>query len=196
ARDGTLVAFDADIVMDGGAYMTLSPVVLSRGAIHAAGAYRWPHARIHARAIATHTPPNGAFRGFGAPQTLFATECHLDRIAERLGMDPLTLRLKNAVTIGDVTPTGQVLRESVGALDVLSRTAAMADWSRTRERLVRENAAAAAHEVKRVRRRAAAHRPGSAPAPPARRLRRGLGISLALHGAGFTGSGEVRLGSI
>jgi CO/xanthine dehydrogenase Mo-binding subunit len=196
SKDGTLVALDADIVMDGGAYVTLSPVVLSRGAIHAGGAYRWPHARIRARAIATHTPPNGAFRGFGAPQTLFATECHLDRIAERLGMDPFALRLKNAVRIGDVTPTGQVLRESVGAIDVLTRTAEMADWARTRERFARDNAAAAAHEVKRVRRRPAAHRPGSAPAPPARRLRRGLGLSLALHGAGFTGSGEVRLASI
>ncbi|MBI1795426.1 MAG: xanthine dehydrogenase family protein [Candidatus Eisenbacteria bacterium] len=194
-KNGRLVAVDADILMDGGAYVTLSPVVLSRGAIHAAGAYRWRDARIHARAVATHTPPNGAFRGFGAPQTLFATECHLDRIAERLGMDPLALRLANAVRIGDVTPTGQVLKESVGAVDVLTRTAAMADWTRTRERLTRENAAAAAHETRRHRRRAAAPRPGSAPAPSARRLRRGIGLSLALHGAGFTGSGEVRLAS-
>src|SRR5262245_49082414 len=113
-RDGTLQALELDVLMDGGAYVTLSPVVLSRGAIHAGGAYRWPHARIRARAVATHTPPNGAFRGFGAPQTLFATESHMDRIAARLGMDPLALRLKNAVRVGDVTPTGQTLRESGG----------------------------------------------------------------------------------
>ena len=105
-KDGTLVAHEMDVIMDGGAYVTLSPVVLSRGAIHAGGAYRWPHVRIRARAVATHTPPNGAFRGFGAPQTLFATECHMDRIAERLGMDPVAFRLKNAVREGDVTPTG------------------------------------------------------------------------------------------
>src|SRR6185503_17952715 len=71
-RDGTFTAFEMDCVMDGGAYVTLSPVVLSRGAIHAAGPYRWPAARIRARAVATNTPPNGAFRGFGAPQTQFA----------------------------------------------------------------------------------------------------------------------------
>ncbi|MGH7732093.1 MAG: xanthine dehydrogenase family protein molybdopterin-binding subunit, partial [Candidatus Eiseniibacteriota bacterium] len=58
-KDGTLVAHEVDVVMDGGAYVTLSPVVLSRGAIHAGGAYRWPHVRIHARAVATNTPPNG-----------------------------------------------------------------------------------------------------------------------------------------
>ncbi len=183
-QDGTLVAHEMDVVMDGGAYVTLSPVVLSRGAIHAGGAYRWPHVRIRARAVATHTPPNGAFRGFGAPQTLFATECHMDRIAERLGMDPLALRLKNAVREGDVTPTGQTLRESVGAVQVLERTGRLADWTRKRARYARENAAAErAERAGRV-------------APGGRRVRRGIGLSLALHGAGFTGSGEVRLASL
>jgi CO/xanthine dehydrogenase Mo-binding subunit len=183
-RDGTLVAYDVDVLMDGGAYVTLSPVVLSRGAIHAGGAYRWPHARIHARVVATHTPPNGAFRGFGAPQTLFATECHMDLIAERLGMDPLALRLKNAVREGDITPTGQTLRESVGAVPVLERTARLADWARKRARYARANAAAErAERAGRV-------------APGGRRRRRGIGLSLALHGAGFTGSGEVKLASL
>ena len=183
-QDGTLVAHDVDVIMDGGAYVTLSPVVLSRGAIHAGGAYRWPNARIRARAVATHTPPNGAFRGFGAPQTLFATECHMDRIAERLGMDPLAFRRMNAVREGDVTPTGQTLRESVGAVQVLERTATLADWRAKRARYARENAAAERAE------RAGRVTPG------ARRLRRGIGLSLALHGAGFTGSGEVRLSSV
>ncbi|MDQ2964655.1 MAG: xanthine dehydrogenase family protein molybdopterin-binding subunit, partial [Chloroflexota bacterium] len=68
-RDGTLVAQDIEVVMDGGAYSTLTPVVLSRGAIHAGGPYRCPNVRIRARATRTNTPPNGAFRGFGAPQT-------------------------------------------------------------------------------------------------------------------------------
>jgi len=183
-NDGTLVAHEMDLIMDGGAYVTLSPVVLSRGAIHAGGAYRWPHVRIHARAVATNTPPNGAFRGFGAPQTLFATECHMDRIAERLGMDPLAFRQKNAVRVGDVTPTGQTLKESVGALEVLERTARLADWTRQRASIARENATAAKLE-----------RAGRV-ARGARRRRRGIGISLALHGAGFTGSGEVRLDSV
>lgn len=180
-RDGTLVALDADVVMDGGAYVTLSPVVLSRGAIHAGGPYRWKAARIQARAVATNTPPNGAFRGFGAPQTLFAIECHVNRIAEALGMDPAELRRKNAVHEGDVTPTGQVLRESVGAHAVLERTLKRADWKAARARLARANARAEAAE-----------RSGRA---TGRRLRRGLGLSLVQHGAGFTGSGEVKLAS-
>jgi CO/xanthine dehydrogenase Mo-binding subunit len=191
-NDGTLVAFDVDTVMDGGAYVTLSPVVLSRGAIHAAGAYAWPNARIRARAVATNTPPNGAFRGFGAPQTLFATECHMDRIAAKLDIDPVALRLKNALREGDVTPTGQTLRESVGAVQVLERTAEMSGWKAARARIARANETARLRELKAA---AGRERAGSA-LLGARRLRRGIGMSLVLHGAGFTGSGEVKLGSV
>ena len=81
--------------MDGGAYCTLTPVVLSRGAIHAGGPYRCPNVRIRARATRTNTPPNGAFRGFGAPQTEFAAEIQIDRLAEALGMSPLEIRRRN-----------------------------------------------------------------------------------------------------
>ncbi len=183
-NDGTLVALDADVVMDGGAYLTLTPVVLSRGAIHAGGCYRWDAARIFARAVATNTPPNGAFRGFGAPQTLFAIESHMDRIAAELGMDPLALRRRNAVKLGDVTPTGQVLKESVGSHEVLERTAKRAKYAEKRARYERENAAAEAAE-----------RAGKG-AKDGRRLRRGIGMALAMHGAGFTGSGESKLNSL
>ncbi len=182
-RDGTLVAQQIEIVMDGGAYVTLTPVVLSRGAIHAGGPYRCPNVRIPARAVATSTPPHGAFRGFGAPQTQYATECHMDAIADALGQDPIELRRKNAYRLGDVTPTGQVLRESVGTHEVLERTAKRAGYAEKRARYSRENAAAAAAE-----------RAGGA-ARGVRRLRRGIGLSLVYHGAGFTGSGEDKLGS-
>ncbi|MFN2565971.1 MAG: xanthine dehydrogenase family protein molybdopterin-binding subunit, partial [Gemmatimonadaceae bacterium] len=91
-RDGRITAIDIEVVIDGGAYVTLSPVVLSRGGIHAAGPYRCEHTRIDARAMFTNTPPNGAFRGFGAPQTQFASEVHIQRVAEALGMDPVKLR--------------------------------------------------------------------------------------------------------
>src|SRR5207244_4580273 len=70
-KDGRITAMDVDVVIDGGAYVTLSPVVLSRGGIHAAGPYRCANTRIRGRAMCTNTPPNGAFRGFGAPQTQF-----------------------------------------------------------------------------------------------------------------------------
>src|ERR1051326_39295 len=94
-NDGRLVAQDIEVVMDGGAYCTLTPVRLPGGAIHAGGPSRCPNVRIRARATRTNTPPNGAFRGFGAPQTEFAAETHLNRIAERLGMSPAEIRHHN-----------------------------------------------------------------------------------------------------
>jgi CO/xanthine dehydrogenase Mo-binding subunit len=118
-RAGRLVAMDIEVIMDGGAYATLSAVVLSRGVIHAAGPYRCDHVRIRGRAMMTHTPPNGAFRGFGAPQTQFAVECHIDRIADQLGIDPVKLREINALRPGDTTATGQKLGRDASALPVL-----------------------------------------------------------------------------
>jgi CO/xanthine dehydrogenase Mo-binding subunit len=95
-------------------------VVLSRGAIHSQGPYRCDNVRITARAVATNTPPNGAFRGFGAPQVTFAYEMQMEKIAAELGMDPLELRRINMLREGDVTATGQILRWSVGSEDVLN----------------------------------------------------------------------------
>ena len=118
-KDGTLLSQDIEIVLDGGAYCTLTPVVLSRAAIHAAGAYSCPNVRIRARAVATNTPPNGAFRGFGAPQSLFAAELMVEHVAERLGMSSVDLRRKWMLRLGDTTATGQQLDESVGSELVL-----------------------------------------------------------------------------
>ena len=118
-QDGTLVFQDIEIVLDGGAYCTLTPVVLSRAAIHAAGAYSCPNVRIRARAVATNTPPNGAFRGFGAPQSLLAAELMVEHVAERLGMSSVDLRRKWMLRLGDTTATGQKLTESVGSELVL-----------------------------------------------------------------------------
>jgi CO/xanthine dehydrogenase Mo-binding subunit len=162
-RDGRLTAMDVEVVLDGGAYATLSAVVLSRGCIHAAGPYRCDHVRIDGRAMRTHAPPNGAFRGFGAPQTLFAVEVHMDRIAEALGMDPVELRERNALRPGDLTATGQVMQDDCAALDVLREAVRRTDFRRKREEY--------------------------------RGTHRGIGLSLFLHGSGFTGSGEVRLAS-
>src|SRR5215470_11890517 len=168
AKDGTLLGCEIDIVMDGGAYCTLSPVVASRGVLHAGGAYRWPACRIEGRVVATNTPPNGAFRGFGVPQTLFAIEAHMERIAVELGMDPLELRRKNAYALGDETPTGQKLTWSVAAQEALEAAASGSQYTEKRARFAREKNG---------------------------RKRRGIGLSLALHGAGFTGAGEVKLKS-
>jgi CO/xanthine dehydrogenase Mo-binding subunit len=185
-RDGVLVAQDIEVVMDGGAYCTLTPVVLSRGALHAGGPYRCPDVRIRARATRTNTPPNGAFRGFGAPQVEFAAETHLNRLAERVGLSPLDIRRRNVFVPGDVTPTGQVLRDSVAAEEVLERAAEAAEFTRMRSR------------TDDARRRRAGS--GSIPAGPLRtepeRRASGVGLALGWHGAGFTGSGELKLASV
>jgi CO/xanthine dehydrogenase Mo-binding subunit len=120
-RKGRLTAMDIEVVLDGGAYCTLSPVVLSRGVIHASGPYRCDHVRIRGRAMMTNTPPNGAFRGFGAPQTQFGVEAHMDRVAEALGLDPVRLRERNVLRPGDTTATGQRLGPDASAGLVLRR---------------------------------------------------------------------------
>lgn len=184
--DGTLVAQDIEVIMDGGAYCTLTPVVLSRGALHSGGPYRCPNVRIRARATRTNTPPNGAFRGFGAPQTEFAAETHLNRIAEQLGISPLDIRRRNVYHPGDVTPTGQILRDSVAGEEVLERAAEAAEFTRIRARTADAR-----------RRRAGS---GTVPDGPFRtdkeRIAGGIGLALAWHGAGFTGSGEIKLASV
>ncbi len=132
-RDGRLVAMDIEVILDGGAYTTLSPVVLSRGTIHAAGPYRCDNTRIAARATFTNTPPNGAFRGFGAPQTQFAMEVHIERVAEALGMDPVRLRERNLLRPGDTTATGQVLGDDCNPLEVLRTAVRRSRYRRKRK---------------------------------------------------------------
>jgi CO/xanthine dehydrogenase Mo-binding subunit len=134
ARDGRLTAMDIEVVLDGGAYVTLSPVVLSRGVIHATGPYRCDHVRVRGRVTMTNTPPNGAFRGFGAPQTQFAAEVHMERIAETLGIDPVRLRDQNALRPGDTTATGQRLRNDCSARRVLREAVKRSDFSRLRRK--------------------------------------------------------------
>lgn len=165
-RDGNLVAMDVDVLLDGGAYTTLSPVVLSRACIHAAGPYRCPNVRIHGRVVRTNHVPYGAFRGFGAPQTCFAVERILDRVARRLDVHPFELRRRNMLRVGDTTATGQVLKDSVGSAEVLDAIARETGFDR--------------HAWCRT-------------APPRRGKVRGLGLSFFFHGAGFTGSGEELL---
>jgi CO/xanthine dehydrogenase Mo-binding subunit len=133
-RDGRITAMEIDVLLDGGAYCTLSPVVLSRGVLHATGPYRCDHVQIRGRAMRTNTPPNGAFRGFGAPQTQFAAEVHMERIAETLGIDPVRLRLINALRPGDTTATGQVLGPDASAIPVLREAVRRSGYHRKRKK--------------------------------------------------------------
>ena len=170
AKDGRLLGMEIDFVVDGGAYATLSSVVLSRGTIHAAGPYNCPNVRINARAVATNTPPHGAFRGFGAPQSIFALERHLDKVAAAVGLSPEEFRRRNFIREGQTTATGQVIREPVDMAGLLERAFALTDYHAKRARFAREN--------------------------EGQSLKRGIGFASFMHGAGFTGSGEVYLQSI
>jgi CO/xanthine dehydrogenase Mo-binding subunit len=170
SSDGRIVAMDIDFVIDGGAYCTLSPVVLSRGTIHAAGPYYTPNVRIRGRAVATNVPPHGAFRGFGAPQSIFALERHLDRVAAAAGLAPEELRRRNFIRQGQTSAVGQVIREPVDMDALLSRALELSRFDEKRARFDAENASG--------------------------HVRRGIGLATFMHGAGFTGSGEDHLASI
>ena len=152
--DGRIVAQDIELVMDGGAYTTLTPVVLSRATIHAGGPYDVPNVRIRSRAVATNTPPNGAFRGFGAPQSEFAAETQLNRIAEAIGLSPLEIRRRNVYRLGGITPTHQVLRSGVAGEEVLERAAEASEFERVRARTAESRTERSASD-----RSAARHRP-------------------------------------
>lgn len=127
-RDGILKALDFDFCIDGGAYVTLSPVVLSRGVLHGFGPYRWSAARLRGRSYATNSPPYGAFRGFGAPQSLFAIESAMTALAKKLGMCPVELRRRNFLHKGDTLPTGQVLQDDPMMDEILDKGLAMAGY--------------------------------------------------------------------
>ncbi|EPY2272511.1 selenium-dependent xanthine dehydrogenase [Clostridium sporogenes] len=106
---GNLTAFKADIIADTGAYASLGGPVLQRACTHAAGPYKCPNVKIKGTAVYTNNPPAGAFRGFGVTQSVFASECNLNLLAEKVGISPWKMRFKNAVEPGDVLPNGQIV---------------------------------------------------------------------------------------
>jgi CO/xanthine dehydrogenase Mo-binding subunit len=168
-REGKFLAMEIDFTIDGGAYETLSPVVLSRGTIHAAGPYNCPNVRVRSRAVATNMPPHGAFRGFGAPQSVFALERHLDRAAQVVGISPAELRRRNFIHEGQTLAVHQVVRESVDMAGLMDRALELSGYHAKRKRFQEEN--------------------------PSNVIKRGIGFAAFLHGAGFTGSGEEYLAS-
>lgn len=170
SKEGKLLGMEIDFAIDGGAYATLSAVVLSRGTIHAAGPYSCPNVRIRSRAVATNTPPQGAFRGFGAPQSTFALERHLNKVARAVGLAPEEFRRRNFLRESDTTATGQVIREKVDMSRLLARALELSNYHAKLQRFAEEN--------------------------PGRRGKKGIGFASFMHGAGFTGSGEKYLASV
>jgi CO/xanthine dehydrogenase Mo-binding subunit len=179
SQNGKILGGEIDFTVDGGAYCTLSPVVLSRGTIHAGGPYYWPSIRIRAKAMATNAPPHGAFRGFGAPQSLFALERHMDRIAQVVGLSPVEIRRRNFLKPGQTTTTEQVVREEIDLGKLLDRALELSDYHAKKGHFAVKNS----NVDKGV-------------LVPEKRTRKGMGIAAFLHGAGFTGSGERYLSSV
>jgi CO/xanthine dehydrogenase Mo-binding subunit len=169
-KDGKLLAMEIDFALDGGAYATLSSVVLSRGTIHAAGPYNCPNVRIDSKAVATNSPPNGAFRGFGAPQSIFALERQMDKVARACGLAPDEFRRRNFIHEGETTATSQVIHERVNMEGLLDRAFDLSKYREKRDRFSKENRSS--------------------------ELKKGIGFASFMHGAGFTGSGEVYLQSV
>jgi len=189
-KDGKLLAQEIEFVIDGGAYCTLSPVVLSRGTIHAAGPYFCPNVRIKSTAVATSVPPHGAFRGFGAPQSIFALELQMDRVARTIGLTPDEFRRRNFIREGETTATNQIIREQVDLEGLMNRAFELTDYHAKRERFARENAGSAGALV-RTRTNGETVRTMASALPL-----KGIGFASFMHGAGFTGSGEVYLQSV
>ncbi len=170
SSDGRILGMDVEFVIDGGAYATLSGVVLSRGTIHAAGPYRCDHVRVRSTAVATNTPPHGAFRGFGAPQSLFALERHMEKLARAVNLQPDEFRARNLLCKGDSTATGQAIKDDIDLPGLQQRALTIADYHVKRSIFAESN--------------------------PRSRCKRGIGFASFFHGAGFTGSGERHLQSV
>jgi CO/xanthine dehydrogenase Mo-binding subunit len=170
SNDGKLLASEIDFVIDGGAYATLSSVVLSRGTIHAPGPYRCDHVTVNSKAVATNTPPSGAFRGFGAPQSIFAMERHMDMAAKKLGLSPVEIRRKNLLKQNDTTATEQLMKTDPMLDQVLDKALTESGYFDKQKSFQKEN--------------------------PKNSIKKGMGIATFMHGAGFTGSGEKFLNSL
>ncbi|MBN2544009.1 xanthine dehydrogenase family protein [bacterium] len=161
-REGELTAVEIEFIFDSGAYSTLSSIVLWRGIVHSVGPYNVPNVKVDAYAVATNKVPCGAFRGFGSPQVIFAGETQMNELADKLGMDPVDLRRKNILRVGDRTATGQLLDHSVGIGKTLEAACGKADWMRKKEEYSKDTG----------------------------ETRRGIGLSTIFYGVGLGAGGK------
>jgi CO/xanthine dehydrogenase Mo-binding subunit len=159
---GEITGIKVDTALDAGAYDGVSTVVLQRSIICACGVYNIPNVFVHGRAVVTNTVPTGAFRGFGAPQSFFAIETFMSHLAKKFNMEPLEFKRKYLVKQFDATPTGGQFHDPVLLDEMIRKAEELSGYSEKRRRYQNQTG----------------------------RCRRGIGISLFLHGCGFTGSVE------
>ncbi len=128
-KDGKVIAAEADVISDGGAYIYTSTKVLGNATLMCTGPYEIPNVKVDARSVYTNHIPNGAFRGFGGPQGTFAAENQMNKLAEALQMDPVELRLKNVLRTGSILSVGTPLPGKVSMPEVVELTAKKGGWT-------------------------------------------------------------------
>lgn len=161
-KNGRITAMEVEVLLDGGAYTTLSSVVLQRALISAAGVYDIPNLKVYGRVAKTNTVPSGAFRGFGAPQSFFALEMHMNHLAAFVKEDMLSFKRRHLVRQGSRTSTGGIFSDPILMEEMIDQAVEESGY-REKIKLFESQTG---------------------------RYRKGIGVSLFLHGCGFTGSGE------
>ncbi|RTR31847.1 aldehyde oxidase [Robertmurraya yapensis] len=164
-KEGNILSMSTEVFLDGGANTGLSPVVLQRALLNSAGVYKIPHYHAKGYVLKTNTVPNGAFRGFGAPQSFAGIESHMGHLARIAGKDPLEYKRRYLVKQGDPTITNGRFRDPVFMEDMIEDLLETMKYRETKEEFTRFN-------------------------QQSPRYKKGIGTSLFLHGCGFTGSGE------
>ncbi len=133
-KDGRIMAREAKVIYDTGAYAEKGPTVCQQACVASVGPYKIPNIKVDGFCVYTNKPIAGAYRGYGVPQVAWAHESQLDIIAERLGIDPVEIRLKNCVEEGAISPTGQQRLHSVGLKECIKEVSDSIDWNRPRKR--------------------------------------------------------------
>lgn len=165
-KDGKIVAAECELVADGGAYIYTSTKVLGNATLMCTGPYEIPNVKVDSYAVYTNNIPNGAFRGFGGPQGAFAAELQMDKLAEKLGMDPVELRMRNLLREGALLSVGTPLPKGVSIVQVTEKCAEAAGWKRTDKGWERPNIGP------------------NVPGSP--HLKRGVGLACAFKNVGFS----------
>ncbi|MFT8347946.1 xanthine dehydrogenase family protein molybdopterin-binding subunit [Clostridium saccharoperbutylacetonicum] len=161
-ENNKIIGMDVDIILNGGAYATVSSVVLQRALLCAIGVYNIPNIRVKGRVVKTNTVPTGAFRGFGGPQSIFGIETHMSHVAKEIGYAPLELKNKYFVKTGDSTCTSGKFIYDVKLEEMLEKAEKLSNFSEKHKKYLNQKGI----------------------------MKKGIGMSIFLHGCGFTGSGE------
>jgi CO/xanthine dehydrogenase Mo-binding subunit len=169
-RQGKIIAAEVDLIADGGAYAYTSTKVLGNATVLATGAYEIPNVKVDACAVYTNNLPSGAFRGFGGPQAIFAAECQVNKLAEKLGIDPVEIRTRNLLHEGSFLSVGTPLPPGVSMPIVVAECAIRAGWEKTSTGW---------------------HSPSANPTPM-KEIKRGVGFACGFKNVGFSFGSKER----